>query len=148
METLTRTLPLPEHLLAAAQGVDRVGRVQEGLGSAARPTRRPQANRLGGGDRRRDVQPRKKGGAEVGNTKKGKGTKGCILPEGTTNKSVTLSHGCKVEITSDLTFEGGATLTIEPGVELRFATERYLAFRDVKLVVKCTEKEPVVFTST
>jgi hypothetical protein len=73
---------------------------------------------------------------------------GCELPEGSITADVTIKKGCKVEVSENLTVSGGAVVTIEAGATLAFAAERYLAFDDAKLVVKGTEKEPVVFTSS
>jgi len=82
MERFTNAISLSFNLLAAAEGVDRVGRVRAGLDAAARQTRRTPPSPLGRSDRRWDVLPGKKGGAEVGNTKRGKGTKIMLLVDG------------------------------------------------------------------
>jgi transposase len=60
----------------------RLRRVPEGLGAAVESARRLEGHQLEGGDRRRDVFPGKKRGAEVGLTKKGKGTKIMLLVDG------------------------------------------------------------------
>lgn len=52
------------------------------MGQAVEKTGRSEANRLGGSDRRRDVFSRKKRGAEVGKTQKGKGTKILLMVDG------------------------------------------------------------------
>jgi hypothetical protein len=62
--------------------MERVGRVSPGVGSTFGKTRRAGADQLGGGDRRRDVFAGKKRGADVGTTKKGKGTKIMVLVDG------------------------------------------------------------------
>lgn len=93
------------------------------------------------------------GDGEKGEKKKKKkgereSIEGCELPEGSITADLTIKKGCKVEIDRDLTVSGGAVVTIEAGATLAFASERYLAIDDAKLVVKGTEKEPVVFTSS
>jgi transposase len=82
MERFTRTFPLSYNLLAATQGVDRVGIVRGTLAATAATPRRPQTNLLERSHRRRDVCPGKKGGAEVGKTKRGKGSKLMLLVDG------------------------------------------------------------------
>ena len=82
MERFTNAISLSCNVLAAARGMDRVGRVRAGLGAAARQTRRAEAPALGRSDGRRNVFLGKKGGAEVGPTKRGKGTKIMLLVDG------------------------------------------------------------------
>lgn len=60
-------------------GVRDLGR---GLATPPQETRPGQADQLGGSDGRWHVFPRKKGGAEIGNTKKGKGTKILLMIDG------------------------------------------------------------------
>lgn len=83
MARFTNAVPLAEHLLATAEGVERVGRVPPSVGPSARKAPRAEGRQLGGGHRRRDVFTGKKRGAEVGKSKRGKGTKIMLLVEGT-----------------------------------------------------------------
>jgi transposase len=62
--------------------MDRSRYLARGLETIAGASGRIQAGQLGGSDRRRDVFPRKKRGAEIGNTKKGKGTKIMLMVDG------------------------------------------------------------------
>jgi transposase len=82
MERFTNTFTIPQHLLAAIEGVDRVGRLPGRLEKAAETSRSAETAGLGGGVCRRDVQSRKKGGPDVGKTKRGKGTKIMLLVDG------------------------------------------------------------------
>jgi transposase len=75
MEIFTRPISQFCNLLATPEGVDRIGCAAEGLGAAAATPRPARAGQMGAGDRRRHVFACKKGGAEVGKTKRGKGTK-------------------------------------------------------------------------
>lgn len=50
-------------------------------------------------------------------------------------------------IDSDMDISGGGSLTIEPGVELQFASDHWLSVQDGTLVAEGTVEEPVVFTS-
>jgi transposase len=82
MERFTRTASQSCNVLATPEGVDRsrnlVGRLETALGTPGRvPT-----DQLGGSDWRRDVFAGKKRGAEIGNTKKGKGTKIMLMVDG------------------------------------------------------------------
>jgi len=82
LERFTNAISLSCNVLAAAQGMDRVGRVRASLGAAARKTRRTETFAVGRNNGRWDVFPGKKGGAEVGKTKRGKGTKIMLLVDG------------------------------------------------------------------
>jgi transposase len=82
MERFAKVLSLVSDLLATAEGVERRRHVREGLGPLAANARRPRASELAGELRRRHVQPGKKGGACVGKTKRGKGTKLMLLADG------------------------------------------------------------------
>ena len=62
--------------------MDRVGHLRASLGATARKTRRTETFAVGRSDGRWDVFPGKKGGAEVGKTKRGKGTKIMLLVDG------------------------------------------------------------------
>lgn len=82
LERFTRTIPLTEHLLAAAQRMGRQWNLPEGVGAAAIAARPAQAHQLGRRNRRWHVCLGKKGGADVGKTKRGKGTKIMLLVDG------------------------------------------------------------------
>lgn len=82
MARFTRTISLSFNLLETPQRLGRLRHFPESLGATARPTRPPEGARLGRGDRGRDVFPCKKRGADVGKTKKGKGTKIMLLVDG------------------------------------------------------------------
>ena len=82
MERFAKVLPLVPDLLAAAQRVERGRHVREGLGPLAANARRPGPRELAGMLRRRHVRRGKKGGACVGKTKRGKGTKLMLLADG------------------------------------------------------------------
>ena len=71
----TRTVSFAGNVLAASAGVDAVWRLGGRLGQAAGKTRGVQTTPLGRTRRRRNVFAGKKGGAGVGLTKRGKGTK-------------------------------------------------------------------------
>src|SRR5690554_951359 len=81
LERFTKSFSLSCNLLAAAEGVDRVGRLPGSLVAAGGQTPRTEVHRLGRGDRRRHVFPSKKRGACVGKTKRGKGTKIMLLAD-------------------------------------------------------------------
>jgi transposase len=68
--------------LAAAERVDASRHLDRGLETSAGPSRQVQTNQLGGSNRRWHVFAWKKGGAEVGATKKGKGTKILLMVDG------------------------------------------------------------------
>ncbi|MES2792143.1 MAG: transposase [Planctomycetota bacterium] len=82
LERFTKVLSLTDHLLAALTGMVRVGALCRHVGSSVVTPRRPETNRLVASDRRRDLLPCKKGGACVGKTKCGKGTKIMVLADG------------------------------------------------------------------
>jgi transposase len=82
LERFTNTVSLSFNLLAAVGGMDQVRRVRAGLVAVARKARRTEASAVGRSDGRWDVFPGKKGGAEVGKTKRGKGTKIMLLVDG------------------------------------------------------------------
>jgi transposase len=69
-------------MLATTGGMDRVGCVRTGLGATARKARWSETPALGRSHGRWDVLPGKKGGTEVGKTKRGKGTKIMLLVDG------------------------------------------------------------------
>jgi len=79
LERFTNPFSLSCNLLAAFEGVDRIGRLPESLETTVGQAPRTAVHRLGRSDRRWDVFPGKKGGACVGKTKKGKGTKIMLL---------------------------------------------------------------------
>jgi transposase len=81
LEGFAPALSFTQHLLATAQGVDGSGNLASGLGQIGAPTRSPgtyQARRV---ICRRHVLLGKKGGAKVGKTKRGKGTKIMVLTD-------------------------------------------------------------------
>jgi transposase len=82
MERFTRAISIAIDLLAAVERLGRRGRVPTSVGSSAQAARSVEGDQLGRVDRGRDVFPGKKRGAEVGNTKKGKGTKIMLLVDG------------------------------------------------------------------
>lgn len=82
MEGFTRPIPQPADLLAAIQGVDRGRRVRTGVAAVAPPPRPPGPAGLVRVLRRRDVRLGKKGGAKVGPTRRGKGTKVMAVVDG------------------------------------------------------------------
>jgi transposase len=82
MERFTNGVSLPRHLLAPTTGLDRVGRVPESLGAPAATPEWTGQDLLGRGPGRWHVRPGKKGGACVGKTKRGKGTKIMLLIDG------------------------------------------------------------------
>ena len=82
LERFTKLFSLFFNLLASIPRVDRGGYLQSRLGAAAGRTRRSGRDQLGGSDGRWHVFPGKKRGAEVGKTKRGKGTKIMLLIDG------------------------------------------------------------------
>lgn len=82
MERFTRTISQSCNVLAATPSLDGSGHLGRGLATIARKARPVQTNQLGGSDGRWHVFPRKKGGPEIGNTKKGKGTKIMLMIDG------------------------------------------------------------------
>ena len=82
MERFTRTISLSCNVLATPAGLDGSRNLAPGVATTIKPTRRVPGNQLGGSDGRWHVFPSKKGGAEVGNTKKGKGTKIMLMIDG------------------------------------------------------------------
>lgn len=82
LERFTKTLPIPVHLLATSGRMDHVRRIPESVGALAGQARRTEVHQLGRRHGRRNIFAGKKGGAEVGKTKKGKGTKIMLMVEG------------------------------------------------------------------
>lgn len=82
LEIFTRAISLFYNLLATTQGMDRVGRAARSLADSANAHGPAKTAALVPGDGRRDVFARKKRGADVGNTKRGKGTKIMLLVDG------------------------------------------------------------------
>jgi len=72
----------------------------------------------------------------------------CPFPD-RLDKNVTIPSGCVVDVTRGALIESGATLTIEPGVTLRFheATYLELGHKESRLVARGTKERPIVFTS-
>lgn len=79
---------------------------------------------------------------------KAKPKSGCVLPEGgRVTSTVTLTKGCTLKVTENIAIDEGGTLTIEAGAKLEMATHTHISVDKGKLVVRGTEKEPVVLTS-
>lgn len=74
------------------------------------------------------------------------GGKGCTPPS-TVNDDFTVQADCKVDVKGNLLVRDGATLTIEEGATLAFDQGRYLQVDKGKLIVRGTEKKPVLLTS-
>jgi hypothetical protein len=75
LERFTRTISLSFNLLEAAPRLDPQRRLPGRVGSCPRQAGSAPADQLGGGDRRWLVFTGKKGGNEVGRTRKGNGTR-------------------------------------------------------------------------
>lgn len=73
----------------------------------------------------------------------------CPFPE-VIEEDVTIPAGCVVDVTHDVLVSKGKTLTIEPGVRLRFQPNAFLEIghRGSRLVAKGTKDKPIVFTSS
>jgi transposase len=82
LEIFTRAISLFCNLLATTQGMDRVRRAARSLADSARADGPAKTAALVPGDGRRHVFAGKKRGADVGNTKRGKGTKIMLLVDG------------------------------------------------------------------
>jgi hypothetical protein len=72
----------------------------------------------------------------------------CVFPE-RLDKDVTIKAGCVVDVMRNALVESGTTLTIEPGVTMRFQEATYLevGHKGSRLVAKGTADKPIVFTS-
>lgn len=72
----------------------------------------------------------------------------CAFPE-KIDADVTVKSGCVADVTRDVLIERGATLTVEPGVTLRFQPSAYLEIghQGSRLVARGTREQPIVFTS-
>ncbi len=87
-------------------------------------------------------------GGPAGEVPKGKPGSGCKLPEGgVISADFTIPKGCAVSVKENIVINGGATLKIEPGARLAFASGTVLGVEEGKLLARGTEKEPIVFTS-
>jgi transposase len=82
LERFTRAISQSCNLLAAAEGLVAGGHLAGGLAEIVGASGPTQTDQLGRGDGRRHFFAGKKGGAEVGNTKKGKGTKTMLMIDG------------------------------------------------------------------
>jgi len=82
MERFTNILTIPKYLLASIQGMDRSRDFRSCLATTPRTDGSSQADCLVGSVWRRDILSRKKRGADVGKTKRGKGTKLMLLVDG------------------------------------------------------------------
>lgn len=89
-----------------------------------------------------------KGTTTSGDTKGGKASAGCALPEDNRIVAeVTLKKGCVVTIKDHVVIESGGVLKVEAGAKLLFSSNTYIDVHEGKLSVVGTEKEPVVLTS-
>ena len=72
----------------------------------------------------------------------------CAFPD-RLDKDVTIKAGCVVDVTKNALVESGTTLTIEPGVTVRFAEATYLevGHKGSRLIANGTADKPIVFTS-
>ncbi len=82
LESFTRPISLFCNVLATTPGVDRVRGAARSVGASARAPGPAKTDALVPGDWRRHVLDRKKRGANVGNTERGKGTKILLLVDG------------------------------------------------------------------
>jgi hypothetical protein len=64
-------------------------------------------------------------------------------------KDTTIAAGCVADVVHNVLVEDGSTLTLEPGVTLRFGEASYLEIghKGSRLVARGTEDRPIVFTS-
>jgi hypothetical protein len=72
----------------------------------------------------------------------------CPFPD-RLDKDATIASGCVVDVVRPALVESGATLTIEPGVTLRFHEGTYLELghKGSRVVAKGNKDRPIVFTS-
>lgn len=72
----------------------------------------------------------------------------CAFPS-RIQKDTTIAAGCVADVVQNVLVENGSTLTIEPGVTLRFGEAAYLEIghKGSRLVARGTENEPILFTS-
>jgi len=82
MAGFSRPISLWFHLLAAAQGVDRSGHHRKGVAATAQTNGSAKAAALGTGDGGWNLFACKKRGADVGKTKRGKGSKIMVMVDG------------------------------------------------------------------
>jgi transposase len=82
LEIFTRPISLSYNVLAAAEGMDRVRRAARSLETVAHADGPAKTAALVPGHGRRHIFARKKRGADVGNTKRGKGTKILLMVDG------------------------------------------------------------------
>ena len=82
MERFTNIFTIAQHLLASFQGMDRRRCVPGSVAAITRTPRSPEAGSLVGSVRGWHILPCKKRGADVGKTKRGKGTKLMLLVDG------------------------------------------------------------------
>ena len=100
MERLTKIVPFARHLLAQITRVDNVRIIRHSLGALPQTTRRDGQDRRGRSFGRRYVFQGKKGGALVGKTKCGKGTKIMVLTDAMgTPLSVEIHSASPAEVT-------------------------------------------------
>jgi transposase len=100
MERFTKHFSIAGYVLAAPQRMDRGGSVPAGVGQTAENSRQVRQNRLGPSAGGWHVRSRKKGGAFVGKTKCGKGSKIMTLIDGSgTPLAVDLHSASPAEVT-------------------------------------------------
>lgn len=86
------------------------------------------------------------GASAAGTAGAGTPGKGCDIP-GSIKADYTITKGCSLVVKESVRVDEGATLTIEEGAKLSWETDTFLWVDYGKLVVKGTEKDPVLFTS-
>lgn len=72
----------------------------------------------------------------------------CAFPD-KIDEDVTIKAGCVADVRSNVLVANGRTLTIEPGVKLRFHPKTYLEIghKGSRIVARGTRDNPIVFTS-
>src|SRR5262245_29004740 len=82
LERIAGAVRESDDVLAPAAAVGRHRRAPGAVSCLSQPTQRPPENSLGRVLHRRQLRARQKGGAKVGKTKRGKGTKWMVLVDG------------------------------------------------------------------
>lgn len=117
----SRTLPQRQHLLASSEAVDGAGRVAEHLEGAAFRTGRAPSSGLGRGVHGRHLRASKKGGASIGKTKRGKGTKLMVVADG---KGIPLGISIHSASPAEVTLAEETLDTITTGVPKRLIADK------------------------